>query len=99
MIFADDLLWFGTCDFETNYNSRLRKNVVIGKQNHFLFRYLGLHLEENDSGITLGQMYYLENMKPIDSNYDNDGNPKRSITITNSKVVTNDCPKIARYCF
>lgn len=72
----DDLLWFGTYDFETNYNSRLRKNVVIGKQNHFLFRYLGLHLEENDSGITLGQMYYLENMKPIDSNYDNDGNTK-----------------------
>lgn len=53
MIFVDDFLWSGTFDFEANYISRLCKNVVIGKENHSLFRYLGLYLKENDSGITL----------------------------------------------
>ena len=51
--------------------SKLSKNFVIGKENHSVFRYLGLHLEENDSGITLDQMNYSENLKPIASNYDN----------------------------
>ena len=53
VIFVDDFLWSGTFDFEANYISRLCKNVVIGKENHSLFRYLGLYLKENDSGITL----------------------------------------------
>ena len=35
-----------------------------------VFRYLGLHLEENDSGITLNQINYSENVKQIASNYD-----------------------------
>ena len=70
-IFVDDFLWSGTNDFETGYISKLRKNFVIGKENHSVFRYLGLHLEENDSGITLDQMNYSENLKPIASNYDN----------------------------
>ena len=35
-----------------------------------VFRYLGLHLEENDSGITLDQMNYSENLNPTASNCD-----------------------------
>ena len=45
------------------------------------FRYLGLHLQENDSGITLDQMNYSENLKLFRktenysaSNYDNESN-------------------------
>ena len=41
-----------------------------------VFRYLGLHLEENDSGITLDQMNYSKNLKPIASNCDNESNSK-----------------------
>ena len=33
-IFVDDFLWSGTNDFETSYISKLRKNFVIGKENH-----------------------------------------------------------------
>ena len=49
----DDFLWSGTNDFETDYISKPRKNCVIGKENHSVFQYLGLHLAENDSRITL----------------------------------------------
>lgn len=49
----DDFLWSGKNDFETDYISKLRKNCVIAKENHSVFQYLGLHLEENASGITL----------------------------------------------
>ena len=53
------------------------KNFVIGKENHFFtYIYLRLHIEENDSGITLDQMNYSENLKPIASNYDNESNSK-----------------------
>ena len=69
-IFVDNLLWSATNDFATNYISKLRKNFVIRKENHSVFRYLGLHLEENDSGITLNQINYSENVKQIASNYD-----------------------------
>ena len=48
----DDFLWSSTNDFDI---SKLRKNFVIRKENHSVFRYLGLHLEKNDSGITLDQ--------------------------------------------
>ena len=69
-------MWSGTNDFETSYTSKLLKNVVIGKENHSAFWHLGLHLEENDSGISLDQMNYSENLKPIASNYDNESNSK-----------------------
>ena len=36
-IFVDDFLWSGTNDFETSYISKLRKNFVIGKENHSVF--------------------------------------------------------------
>ena len=36
--------------------------------------YLGLHLEEKDSGITLNQINYSENLKPVAYNYDNESN-------------------------
>ena len=51
-IFVDDFLWSGTNDFETAYISKLRKNFVIGKENHSGSRYLGKprYLEENNSG-------------------------------------------------
>ena len=75
-IFEDDFLWSGTNDFETHYISKWHKNIVIGKENHSAFRYLGLHLEENFPRITLDQMNYSENLKPIASNYDNEINSK-----------------------
>ena len=34
------------------------QSFVISKENHSVFQYLGLHLEENDFGITLDQMNY-----------------------------------------
>ena len=33
-IFVDDFSWSGANDVETNYISKLRKNFVIGKENH-----------------------------------------------------------------
>ena len=75
-IFLDNFLWSGTNDFETSYISKLCKNFVISKENRSVFRYLGLHLEENDSGITLDQMNYSKNLKPIASNCDNESNSK-----------------------
>ena len=49
-IFVDDFLWSGTNDFKTNYISKLHKNFVTGTENHPVLGYLGLHLQENDSG-------------------------------------------------
>ena len=69
----DDFLWSGTNDFETGYISKLCKNFVIGKENHSVFWYLGLHLQET---ILELQMNYSENLKPIASNYDNESNSK-----------------------
>ena len=70
----DDFLWSGTNDFETDYISKLRKNFVTGKENQSVFRYLGLHLEEKDSGITLHHWNYSQNLEPTASNYDNESN-------------------------
>ena len=54
-IFMDDFLCSSTNDFKTSYISKLRKNFVIGKENHSVFWHLGLHLEKNYSGITFDQ--------------------------------------------
>ena len=70
----DNFLWSGRNDFETGYISKLRKNFVIGKKKQAAFWYLGLHLEEKDSGITLDQINYSENVKPVAYNNDNESN-------------------------
>ena len=49
--------------------SSLAKIIIV-------FRYLGLHLEENDFRVTLDQMNYSKKLKPIDSNYNNANNLK-----------------------
>ena len=61
----DDFLWSGTDDFEKDYISKIRSSFIIGKENHSVFQYLGLHLNEHDSEITLDQINYTENLKPI----------------------------------
>ena len=38
---------------------------VIGKENQSVFKYLGINLIEKDSDITIDQINYSENIKPI----------------------------------
>ena len=64
-IFVDDFLWSGTTEFEKEYITKIRNTFIIGKESHSIFQYLGLHLNEHDSEITLDQINYAENLKPI----------------------------------
>ena len=64
-IFVDDFLWSGTTEFEKEYITKIRNTFIIGKESHSIFHYLGLHLNEHDSEITLDQINYAENLKPI----------------------------------
>lgn len=64
-IHVDDFLWSGTTDFERNFISKLRNMFVIGKENQSIFKYLGINLIEKDSDITIDQINYSENIKPI----------------------------------
>ena len=57
-----------------------------------VFQYLGLHAQENDSGITLDQMNYSGSLKTIAPNYYNKSNSKR-------KVAMDEWPNKGRYCF
>ena len=64
-IHVDNFLWSGTTDFERNFIWKLRNMFVIGKENQSIFKYLGINLIEKDSDITIGQINYSENIKPI----------------------------------
>ena len=64
-IHVDNFLWSGTTDFERNFISKLRNMFVIGKENQSIFKYLGINLIEKDSDITIDQINYSENIKPI----------------------------------
>ena len=61
-----------------------------------VFRYLGLHLEENYSGITLDQMNYSENLRQVASNYDNESNSKDLLQSKIGKVVMDEWSNKAR---
>ena len=50
------------------------KILSLVKKKQAAFWYLGLHLEEKDSGITLDQINYSENVKPVAYNNDNESN-------------------------
>ena len=70
-IHVDDFLWSGTNDFETNFISKLQNILMIGKENQSIFQYLGINLMENDSKITIDQISYTENLKPINRIHNN----------------------------
>ena len=64
-IHVDDFLWSGTNDFENKFISKLRNMYIVGKENQSVFKYLGINLTEKNSGITIDQINYSENIKPI----------------------------------
>ena len=64
-ILVDDFLWSDTSDFETSYISKLQNTFTVGRENHSVFQYLGLHLNEQDSEITIDQINYSDNLKSI----------------------------------
>ena len=65
-IFVDDFLWSGTTEFEKEYiTTKIRNTFIIGKESHSVFQYLGLHLNEHDSEITLDQINYAQNLKQM----------------------------------
>ena len=43
------------------YITKTWNTFIIGKESHSIFQYLGLHLNEHDSEITLDQINYAEN--------------------------------------
>ena len=64
-IHVDDFLWSGAKEFEINFISKLRNMFVVGKENQSAFKYLGINLVEKNSDITIDQINYSENIKPI----------------------------------
>ena len=68
---VSDFLWSGTNDFETNFISKLQNTLMIGKENQSIFQYLGINLMENDSKITIDQISYTKNLKPINRIHNN----------------------------
>ena len=42
---------------------------MIGKGNQSIFQYLGINLMKNDSKITIDQIIYVENLKPVNHIY------------------------------
>ena len=68
---VSDFSWSGKNDFETNFISKLQNTLMIGKENQSIFQYLGINLMENDSKITIDQISYTENLKPINRIHNN----------------------------
>ena len=68
---VSDFLWSGTNDFETNFISKLQNTFMIGKENQSIFQYLGINLKENDSKITIDEINFAENLKPINQIHNN----------------------------
>ena len=87
---VSDFLWSGTNDFETNFISKLQKTFMIGKENQSIFQYLGINLKENDSKITIDEINFTENLKPINQ-IDNNRDTKDIIQAHIGKLLWMSC--------
>ena len=65
LMHVDDFIWGGTPEFEVNVIDKIRSKFEIGKQSSSVFKYIGLEIHQDNSGITLDQKSYIESINPI----------------------------------
>ena len=65
LMHVDDFIWGGTSEFETFVINRIRSKFEIGKQCSTIFKYIGLEIHQDNTGITLDQKSYIETVNPI----------------------------------
>ena len=60
LMHVDDFVWGGTSDFEMIVIDKIRSKFEIGKQSCSAFKYTGLEIYQDSSGITLDQKSYID---------------------------------------
>ena len=65
LMHVDDFIWGGTSEFENYVINKIRSKFEIGKQSNTIFKYIGLEIHQDKTGITLDQKSYIESVNPI----------------------------------
>lgn len=65
VIHVDDFLWSGTTDFKLRIIDGICKKFDVGKEEHGIFRYIGLEIQHDNDGILLDQKTYVADVSPI----------------------------------
>lgn len=68
LMHVDDFIWGGTQAFRDNVISKIKSEFQIGMETSGVFKYIGLEVRQNDSGITLSQNQYLKIVEPVPVN-------------------------------
>lgn len=77
---VDDVFWGGTLTFKENVIHKLRNIFKISKESQHNFSYLGLCLEQTDTGTELHQNGYASEIKPIQIENEKDRCPHNDLT-------------------
>ena len=66
MSHVDDFLWAGTEEFKTSVVDRIRNTFKISSESSTLFKYIGLDIQQCDTGIYLSQNKYTKDIQEIE---------------------------------
>ena len=65
IIHVDDILWSGTEEFVNDVILKIRSTFSISSENRSAFKYIGLHLSQDQTGIHLDQEKYVNELSEI----------------------------------
>ena len=68
LMHVDDFIWGGSEAFKDNVIVKIRSEFQVGLQPSGVFKYIGLEVKQDNSGITLSQNQYLRSVKPVPVN-------------------------------
>ena len=68
LMHVDDFLWGGTDWFENTIVARVRKHFKVREQNCRIFKYIGMNIEQCDSGVVIHQNEFCKTLKTIQIN-------------------------------
>jgi transposase InsO family protein len=67
-IHVDDICWAGTGQFASTIIGSLNKQFLIGSTSSGSFKYIGIHLAQEDNCIVLSQTDYINSLEPVKIN-------------------------------
>ena len=66
ILHVDDFLWSGTETFKTSVMMKLKQVFRISREGECNLKYLGLEIQQSESGLYVAQKKYLEKLQEID---------------------------------
>lgn len=87
VIHVDDFLWVGTADFKLKVIGGLCKKFDVGKEEHGIFRYIGLEIEHDDDGILLDQKTYVADVDFVPMQTYNGRDPQDHISESETSLL------------